>query len=107
MLNLIFILVLILILFFSVKAKIVLKKKRSTYSNVPEDVKKSPFSEAISELVATAGGIYLSLLLLTTFLEIDVPEKVEFISIQFDLLAFIALLLTILQPFVLNIFSKN
>lgn len=56
---------------------------------------------ALSQLVGTAGGIYLSLELLFTFLKI--PENWWSASIFFvEPLAVISLLLAILQPFVLS-----
>ena len=36
----------------------------------------SPLSLAIQDLIATAGGIYLSITLLVSFLQIIVPDKV-------------------------------
>ena len=56
---------------------------------------------ALSQLVGTAGGIYLSLELLFSFLKI--PENWWSESIFFvEPLAVISLLLAILQPFVLS-----
>lgn len=56
---------------------------------------------ALSQLVGTAGGIYLSLELLFSFLKI--PENWWNNSIFFvEPLAVISLLLAILQPFVLS-----
>ena len=56
---------------------------------------------ALSQLVGTAGGIYLSLELLFSFLKI--PENWWSDSIfMVEPLAVISLLLAILQPFVLN-----
>ncbi|HZK83375.1 MAG TPA: hypothetical protein VFC58_01595 [Desulfosporosinus sp.] len=56
---------------------------------------------ALSQLVGTAGGIYLSLELLFTFLKI--PEDWWSDSTFFvEPLAVISLLLAILQPFVLS-----
>jgi len=56
---------------------------------------------ALSQLVGTAGGIYLSLELLFSFLKI--PEDWWSTSIFFvEPLAVISLLLAILQPFVLK-----
>jgi len=58
----------------------------------------SPLSQALAQLVGTAGGIYLSLELLFTFLK--VPEEVYKHSVfGMELLAFLALVLAIVQPF--------
>ena len=44
-----------------------------------EDAVESPASLAIGELVAVAGGIYLALTLLATFLKISMPERLVFL----------------------------
>lgn len=65
---------------------------------VPEHVNPSPISQAIQELIATAGGIYLSLVLLISFLQINLAEKWDVIGVDMDPLAFVALILSIIQP---------
>lgn len=56
---------------------------------------------ALSQLVGTAGGIYLSLELLFSFLKI--PEDLFYNSVFFvEPLAVISLLLAILQPFAIR-----
>ena len=67
----------------------------------------SPLSQAIQELVSTAGGIYLSMIALISFLKIDIPEKVTFLQVSFDPLAFIAIAIAVLQPIVLRILIKK
>lgn len=63
------------------------------------------FATALSQLVGTAGGIYLSLEILFNFLKI--PEDWWSQSIFFvEPLAVISLLLAIFQPFVLSTWSK-
>ena len=60
---------------------------------------------ALSQLVGTAGGIYLSLELLFSFLKI--PEDWWSVSIFFvEPLAVISLFLAILQPFVLRTWMR-
>jgi len=60
---------------------------------------------ALSQLVGTAGGIYLSLELLFSFLKI--PEDWWSDSIFFvEPLAVISLILAILQPFVVSAWIK-
>lgn len=77
----------------------VFEKKRSEKQELPEHVKKSPFSEALQELIATAGGIYLSLVLLVSFLQIDLAEEWFVFDVGMDPLAFISLLISVVQPF--------
>ncbi|MDR3563561.1 MAG: hypothetical protein P4N59_19295 [Negativicutes bacterium] len=64
------------------------------------DTRVSPLSVAIQELVGTAGGIYLAVIALTSFLKLDVPEKVTFLQITFDPLAFSAIGAAIAQPII-------
>lgn len=62
-------------------------------------------ASALSQLVGTAGGIYLSLELLFSFLKI--PEDWWSSSIYFvEPLAVFSLMLAILQPFGLKVWSR-
>lgn len=67
--------------------------------------KESLLSRALTQLVGTAGGIYLSIELLFSFLKI--PEnwwnKTEFIV---EPLALASLILAIIQPFVIGLWLK-
>ncbi|MBC7106488.1 MAG: hypothetical protein H5T97_11145 [Firmicutes bacterium] len=60
----------------------------------------SPLSQALAGLVGTAGGIYLSLVLLLEFLNIEVPARVSLGPVSLEPLASISLLLAVIQPFV-------
>ena len=64
--------------------------------------RSSPLSLAIQELIAIAGGIYLSLIMLVSFLKISIPDKINISSVDMDPLAFVAISLAILQPIVIN-----
>lgn len=77
-------------------------KKRAEKHELPEHVKKSLVSEALQELIATAGGIYLSLVLLISFLQIDLAEEWFILDVGMDPLAFISLVISVIQP----LFSK-
>ncbi|WP_110953119.1 hypothetical protein [Anaerosinus massiliensis] len=68
--------------------------------------KNSPLSLAIQELIAIAGGIYLSLIMLVSFLKISVPEKVNFFVVDMDPLAFVAISLAIVQPIIINLIKR-
>ncbi|EIW18545.1 MULTISPECIES: hypothetical protein [Pelosinus] len=82
-----------------------IKYFRQTYD--AGDVKSSPLSLAIQELVAIAGGIYLSLVMLISFLKLDIPHKILFFQMWIDPVACIAILLSIIQPFFIRLFCKN
>lgn len=66
----------------------------------------SPVSLALQDLVAVAGGIYLSLIMLVSFLKVAVPEKILIFSLEVDPLAFFSLCMGIVQPMILILIKK-
>lgn len=82
-----------------------LKYFRQTYDN--GEIKSSPLSLAIQELIAVAGGIYLSLIMLISFLKLDIPDKILCFQVWIDPVACISILLSIVQPFFMRIFGKK
>ncbi|MDF2635400.1 MAG: hypothetical protein K0R78_2274 [Pelosinus sp.] len=81
------------------------KHFRQTYN--AGDINSSPLSLALQELIAVSGGIYLSLVMLISFLKLDIPEKILLFQIWIDPIASISILLSIIQPFFMNFFCKN
>lgn len=75
-----------------------LRMKRGHQGVASNEVRATPFSLAVQELVSTAGGVYLSLIMLTSFLKIDIPEIIYFASVGFDPLAGIAMGIALIQP---------
>lgn len=69
------------------------------------NLKISPLSLAIQELVAISGSIYLSLVMLVSFLKLDIPTTIIIFDFSIDPLAFLAISLAIIQPLFLTIFS--
>jgi len=67
------------------------------------ETKSSPLSEALTGLIGTAGGIYLSLVMLFSFMELHVPNKVEFFRVGLEPLAAVSFALAIAQPFLIRI----
>ncbi|MFZ3102235.1 MAG: hypothetical protein WA131_11825 [Desulfitobacteriaceae bacterium] len=63
----------------------------------------SPFASALAQLVGTAGGIYLSLELLFSFLKLpeDLWSNTTFVV---EPLALISLTLAIVQPYIIKFF---
>lgn len=60
---------------------------------------ESPLSRAIQETVGYAGGIYITLVTLSSFLQVDVPDRISLTeNFCVEPLAFVAVVLTILQP---------
>jgi len=66
----------------------------------------SPASLALGEIVAVAGGIYLSLVLAASFLKMELPEKIMIASLALDPLALIAIIIALLQPIVLGLVNN-
>jgi hypothetical protein len=64
------------------------------------DVQDTFLSLEIKNVVANAGGIYISLNLAASFLKLDISQQFALLGIEFDGLAAIALVLAILQPLV-------
>lgn len=84
----------------SVWQRVVLLKKRNVLDQVPDAPISSFLSEALAQLVGIAGGIYLSLIMLVSFLELDIPHRITFAGLSMQPLAFLALGLAVLQPIV-------
>lgn len=65
---------------------------------------ESPMSRAIQETVGYAGGIYITLVTLSSFLQVDVPDRISLTeNFHVEPLAFVAVVLTILQPILLAV----
>ena len=64
-------------------------------------VVSSPLSEAMRQLVGMAGGIYLSLVMFTSFLGMTLPDHIQLGHVMLDPLAVLAMMLACAQPLVL------
>ncbi len=69
------------------------------YRQGPADTETSPLALAVQELLATAGGVYLSLLAVFSFLKCPVPEAVRWQGVEADPVALASLVCSIVQPF--------
>ena len=78
-----------LAVFFTIALK--LRMRSNAYWR--EETISSPLAEAMSQLVGIAGGIYLSLVMLVSFLGIEMPQKVNFLDMLLDPLALLSILL--------------
>lgn len=67
-------------------------------------LKASPLSLAIQELISIAGSIYLSLIMLVSFLKLNIPETIFLFEISIDPLAFSAIGLAIAQSFFFTLY---
>lgn len=75
----------------------VLRVRNNQYRQ--EHVITSPLAEAMSQLVGIAGGIYLSLVMLTGFLGVETPERIRVLNLLMDPLAVVSIVLACVQPF--------
>ncbi|MFY9175366.1 MAG: hypothetical protein WAO24_08590 [Peptococcia bacterium] len=86
----------------AVKTKVFLKRRRS--EKILEGAVSSPASLALGEIVAVAGGIYLALVLVVSFLNMELPERINIASLAVDPLALIAIIVALLQPIILTLY---
>ena len=95
--------ILLILTFWAIKSRINIKRRRAF--DTMEAAVASPTSVAIGELIAIAGGIYLSLMLVVSFLKITLPETITVSHLQIDPLAMIAIVIALLQPIFISLYS--
>lgn len=88
-------LLIIFVIVWAVRSRVFLKKTRGLEAG---STVASPASLALAELAAVAGGIYLSLILLQTFLKLSVPQEVTVLNMPLDPIALLAIVIALLQP---------
>ncbi|MDD2401811.1 MAG: hypothetical protein PHI90_01280 [Clostridia bacterium] len=94
----------IMFVLISIRTKRTVKRIRN---RMPlENAADSPLSYLLGELVAVSGGIYLSLVLLTSFLHLSIPGVVRFYGWTLDPLAATAIIIALLQPILLVIYYR-
>lgn len=98
-----FVVAAVLLVILSVRERVKLQKFRDKNWDVIGESKSSPLSRALANLIGTAGGIYLSVVLLVTFLELKVPERVNVMNLSMEPLAAISIVLALIQPFVVRL----
>ncbi|MGB9886341.1 MAG: hypothetical protein ACPLPT_01950 [Moorellales bacterium] len=76
-----------------------LRSRQWQARELPTDPIPSLFSRALTQLIGVAGGIYLVLVMGTSFLKLSVPAEVHWFGLSVEPLAFISLLLALIQPF--------
>ncbi len=94
--------VVIVLLVFSVRQRLI-NHELKTRAWDGSETKTSPLSEALTGLIGTAGGIYLSLAMLISFMELNIPNKVNVFSLKLEPLAAISFALAIAQPFFIRL----
>lgn len=99
---LLFVLLVVLLVVLSIRERVQLMSRRDKNWDAIGEAKSSPLSRALTGLVGTAGGIYLSLVLLQTFLELEVPPDVQLGGVALEPLAAVSIVLAIIQPFAMR-----
>lgn len=102
--RIILILLFLALIIWAVHSRLCIKKTRTLEK---EATIASPASKALAEIVAIAGGIYLSLILVTSFLKVNMPEKVMVSgNWSLDPIAMTAVVIALLQPVVLKLYYR-
>jgi len=103
----VFVLIIVLLIIISVRERIRWHSMRDKNWDAIGDAKPSPLSQAITGMVGTAGGIYLSLILMQTFLELEIPRSLQLSGIALEPLATLSIVLAIIQPFVMRLWVRR
>ncbi|KUK83433.1 MAG: putative membrane protein [Pelotomaculum thermopropionicum] len=75
-----------------------LKYREKDWESIGE-TRSSPLSKALANLLGVAGGIYLSLMMVITFLEADLPKSVQVGGLSLEPLAVISIILALIHPY--------
>jgi len=96
-----------LLLIGSVSLKVNNKRRKYRFagSAFPVEPSSSFLSEAIVELLGVAGGIYLALIMVAAFLQVDLSEKFILGNMKLDPLAVLSLTLALCHPFCSRVWS--
>lgn len=83
----------------SVRARVHQRLYRDKEWSVIGEPMPSQISQALSNLVGVAGGIYLSLVVAFTFIDLKLPERVQLYGISMEPLAALSILIALAQPY--------
>lgn len=89
----------------SVRERVLLYKYREKDWGAIGEGKSSPLSQALANLVGVAGGIYLSLVVIATFMEVQLPERIHLGELSMEPLAAVSILMAVAQPYMQRIIS--
>jgi hypothetical protein len=104
---LVFVLIILLLIIISVRERLRWQSMRDKNWDAIGQPKSSPLSQAITGMVGTAGGIYLSLVLMQTFLELEIPRSLQLSGITLEPLATLSIALAIIQPFAMRLWVRR
>ncbi len=91
--------IVVILAVFSVRERIRARLMREKDWGFIGEAKSSQISQALTNLIGVAGGIYLTLVVAATFLELQLPPLVHLGSISMEPLAAISIIISLLQPF--------
>lgn len=89
----------VVLVILSVRERLRQRHFRKEWDMIGES-KNSALSESLAGLVGTAGGIYLSTVMLTTFLEIEIPSRVNIHNVSLEPMAALSFILAIFSPYI-------
>lgn len=89
----------IILIIFSVRERVRLRLLREKDWGSIGETRSSQISQALANLVGVAGGIYLTLLVMATFLELQLPERLELGGVSMEPLAAFSVIISLAQPF--------
>lgn len=79
------------------------RQKVAKTKTVRSDNNTGLFSNALFELVSAAGGVYIAIIMLITFLKIQIPEKWPVLDVSLDPIALVSLVLVAIQPIIVRL----
>ncbi len=89
------------LLYISVLLRVGTKKRiQEDMKKLPTDPISSPLSNALAEILGIAGGIYLSLVMAVSFLQIEIPSKTDIYGLEMEPLAFVSVILAVTYPYI-------
>lgn len=103
--GIILIVVILLLVSISVRERILLYRYREKDWTIIGEGKSSPLSQALANLLGVAGGIYLSLVVIATFLEVQLPERIHLGGLSMEPLATVSILMAVAQPYMQRIIN--
>jgi len=71
------------------------------------ETRETPLSQGLVDLVAVAGGIYLSLVMVAGFVGYELPKEVDVLGGQIDPVAALSVILAVVEPFLSRLFAKD
>lgn len=91
--------IVLLLIFFSIRERVKQHRHREKDWGAIGESKSSPLSQALTNLVGVAGGIYLSLVLICTFVELQLPVRLHLGQFSLEPLAAISIIMALAQPY--------